>query len=314
MRVWTSGVFAFLLAWMLAGCATQTRALLQGAAPDLPARVELTSVPFHPQERFQCGPAALAMALNTAGIPVTPEALVPQVYIPQREGSLPPEMLAAARRNGALGAVIPPRLDALLAELAAGHPVIVLQNLSLPAFPLWHYAVAIGYDMADESIILRSGVTERLAMSMSTFENTWKRSGYWGMLALPPEKLPVSLNESSIVDALIAYEQSAGATRALEAYGQALRRWPGTFTLQMGLGNTAYATGDLKTSAAAFERASKMQSDNAAALNNLANVLAEMGELERAAGIAEKAVALGGPWRESADTTLQMIRARQKRR
>lgn len=312
-RACMSAMLAFVLTLMLAGCATQTRSLLEGAAPGLPTRVELESVPFHAQERFQCGPAALAMTLNAAGIPTLPDALISQVYVPQREGSLPPEMLAAARRNGAFGARIPPRLDALLAEIAAGHPVVVLQNLSLPVFPLWHYAVAIGYDIPGESIILRSGVTERLVMPMSTFENTWKRSGYWAMVALPPDMLPVSLDEAAIVDTLIAYEQTVDAPKARIAYEQALRRWPENFTLHIGLGNAAYASRDFQTSASAFRRASEMRPDDAAALNNLANVLAEMGDLELAAATAERAIALGGPWRESAMATLRAIRSRQGR-
>jgi tetratricopeptide (TPR) repeat protein len=303
-----------LLAFALAGCATQTRALLEDKAQGLPRRVELTSTPFHPQDRFQCGPATLAMALNAAGIPIGPDALIPQVYVPQREGSLPPEMLAAARRNGALGMTIPPRLDALLAELAAGHPVIVLQNLSLPVFPLWHYALAIGYDLDGGDIILRSGITERLVMPMSTFENTWARSGYWAMVALPPDGLPATIREAQVVDALVAFENSSGADRSRSAYEHALRRWPHNLTLRMGLGNTAYAQGDLTTAAAAFRRASEEHPDNAAALNNLATVLAEMGNLDGAAEAAERAVAIGGQWREAAQATLESVRAERLRK
>jgi hypothetical protein len=101
-------------------------------------------------------------------------------------------MLAAARRNGAASMTIPPRIDALLAELAAGNPVLVFQNLSLPIKPMWHYAVAVGYDLGRGDIILRSGTTERLVMPLSTFEHTWARSGYWAMVALPPGRQPWS--------------------------------------------------------------------------------------------------------------------------
>lgn len=307
-RLLLAGV-ACLLALMLAGCASQTQAMLQGAAPGLPRRAELSSTPFHPQERFQCGPAALAMALNAAGIAIGPDVLVPQVYVPQREGSLPPEMLAAARRNGALGMTIPPRLDALLAEIAAGNPVIVLQNLSLPVFPLWHYALAIGYDLDRGDVVLRSGTTERLVMPLSTFENTWARSGYWAMVALPPGRLPATASEAQAVDALVAFEKASSAGGARKAYEQALQRWPDNVTLQMGFGNTAYAEGDLKQAVLAFKQVSEAHPGNAAALNNLATVLAEMGDLERAAEVAERAVQVGGQWRAAAQATLESIRA-----
>ena len=88
---------------LLSGCAaTQTTALLSAPHADLPRQVELKATPFIAQERYQCGPAALAMSLRAAGFAIDADALVPQVYLPQREGSLQVEMLAAGRRNGAL--------------------------------------------------------------------------------------------------------------------------------------------------------------------------------------------------------------------
>lgn len=298
-------VVAVALALLLAACATQTPSALQSA--QLPRHVELIATPFFPQERYQCGPAALAMSLHAAGIPVAPEALVPQVYVPQRKGSLPPEMLAAGRRNGALSMTIAPRLDALLAELAAGNPVIVLQNLALSWFPLWHYAVAIGYDLDRAEIILRSGTIEREVMRLSTFENTWARGDYWAMVALPPTRLPATVQEAAAVRALVAFEKSADAARARSAYETALRRWPHNLTLQLGYGNAAYANGDRIVAAAAFRRATQNHPESAPAFNNLAMVLAELGEFAQARDAAERALALGGIWRDEAQATVRSI-------
>lgn len=293
---------------LLSGCATQTRSLLQSASTTrLPPKVELVSTPFFPQERYQCGPAALAMSLNAAGISATPDALVPQVYVPQREGSLQPEMLAAARRNGALSVTVPPTVEALLTELAAGNPVIVLQNLSLPWFPLWHYAVAIGYDLNSADIVLRSGTTEREIMPLSTFEHTWARSGYWGMVVLPPGRLPATADEQAVVAATVAFEKNGDAVLARKAYSAALKRWPHNLALQMGYGNTAYAIGDRQAAAAAFRAAAQEHPDSAPAFNNLASVLAELHEYKEARAAAERAAALGGPWREAAQATLRAI-------
>jgi tetratricopeptide (TPR) repeat protein len=303
---WMPGVFIFL-AVLLTGCATQPRALLQQSSSELPPRAELAATPFFPQERYQCGPAALAMSLAMAGIDVTPEALKPQVYVPQREGSLQPEMLATARRNGAVAITIPPSLEALLTELAAGHPVLVLQNLSLAWIPLWHYAVAIGYDLEQDEIILRSGTTERLVMPLFTFEKTWERSNRWGMVTLPPGRLPATAGEAAVVDALLAFEKTSDASHAHKAYASALQRWPHNLALQLGLGNTAYAAGDRRAAAAAFRQATQEHPDNAPAFINLATVLLELGDVKQARQAAENALALGGPWRETAATTLQAI-------
>jgi tetratricopeptide (TPR) repeat protein len=302
-----------LFAILLSACATQTHLLLQAPSTGLPARVELAATPFFPQERYQCGPAALAMALNAAGIAATPDALVPQVYVPQREGSLPPEMLAAGRRNGALSMTIPPKLEALLSELAAGNPVIVLQNLSLPWFPLWHYALAIGYDLEGDDIILRSGRTERQVLSLSTFERTWARSGNWGMVALPAGSLPVTADEQMMVSALVAFEKGNDALRARAAYQAALRRWPRNIALQMGSGNTAYAAGDRAAAVAAFRQATQDHPESAPAFNNLASVLAELGQFEQGRQAVENAIRLDGPWRETAQATLQAIEAEQRK-
>jgi len=297
---------------LLGGCATQTQSLLSKPSPTLPRRAELVATAFFPQERYQCGPATLAMSLRSAGIAVTPEALVSQVYVPQREGSLPPEMLAAGRRNGAFSMTIPPTLDALLTEIAAGNPVIVLQNLSLQWFPLWHYALAIGYDLDQAQIVLRSGTTERLTLPLSTFEHTWARGDYWGMVTLPPGRLPATAHESTAVDALVAYESSVDPMRARQSYQAALKRWPHALTLQLGDGNTAYAAGDRAAAAAAYRRATEDHPDSAAAFNNLATVLGELGQFEPARHAAESAIALGGPWRTAAEATLRTIDAAQR--
>jgi tetratricopeptide (TPR) repeat protein len=297
---------------LLSGCATQTRALLSAPHADLPRQVELKTTPFIAQERYQCGPASLAMSLRAAGFAIDADALVPQVYLPQREGSLQVEMLAAARRNGAFSMTIPPRIDALVAELASGNPVLILQNLSLPIKPMWHYAVAIGYDLERGDIILRSGTTERLVMPMSTFEHTWKRSGYWGMVALAPGRLPATAQEATVLDALVAFEKSSPPAASRQTYALAAQRWPGNMKLALGLGNTAYAAGDKAAAASAYQRASELQPDSGAAFNNLAVALMELRRLPEARAAAERALALGGPWRAAALETLKTIELAEK--
>ncbi|MDW8252235.1 MAG: PA2778 family cysteine peptidase, partial [Myxococcales bacterium] len=195
---------------LLAGCAgPQARALLAQPPAALAERVELEEVPFHPQELYQCGPAALATVLAHSGAAVTPEALVPEVYLPARGGSLQAEMLAAARRHGRLAYPLAPQLADLLAEVAAGTPVLVLQNLALLPPARWHYAVVVGYDLAREEIVLRSGTTRRLALSLAAFERTWARAGRWAMVVVPAEKIPVTAVEERYLAAAVALERSA---------------------------------------------------------------------------------------------------------
>ena len=93
----------FLICGLLAGCATppQTRQLLTTRPAGLPLTAELTATPFFPQQRYQCGPAALATVLGAHGRAVIPEQLVDAVYVPALQGSLPEEISATARRYGA---------------------------------------------------------------------------------------------------------------------------------------------------------------------------------------------------------------------
>jgi tetratricopeptide (TPR) repeat protein len=273
----------------------------------LPARLQLGNTPFFPQDEYQCGPAALAMVMNHAGINITPDALVPQVYLPERQGSLQTEILTATRRQGLVAYVLAPQLVALLREVAAGTPVLVLQNLAFNFAPVWHYAVVVGYDLAREEITLRSGVTRDLVLTLTNFEHTWARSDYWAMVALPPDRLPASAAEDQYVSAAVALERTS-ASAAQRAYATALTQWPRNLTARIGMGNTAYALHDLRTAETAYRRATNDHPAAADAWNNLAQVLLERGRKEDALPAAERAVALGGPRIAQYRATLEAIK------
>lgn len=292
---------------MLSGCASQTPALLR-SPQGLPERIELVDTPYFAQDIHQCGPASLAMVLSASGYSVSPQALESLVYIPSRQGSLQAEMLAAARRQGAFSMRIKPRLDALLAEVASGRPVVILQNLGLSWLPRWHYAVVIGYDLRRQEILLRSGPIARESMSLTTFEHTWARSGYWGMLALLPGQMPIEANPEDVASVLAALEEYSTPERMLSAYQRALARWPEQAILRMGAGNSAYQTGDLTQAELFFRSMTERDPHNAAALNNLAAVLQTQNRLDEALSIAERASGIAGPWQAQAQSTRDAIR------
>jgi tetratricopeptide (TPR) repeat protein len=308
----TAGVLLSALA--LGGCAglfPQTAAMRDAPPEGLPQRVELKQVPFFPQVEYQCGPAALATALVASGAKVTPEELVPQVYLPERKGSLQVEMLAAARRHGRISYLLAPRFQDLLRELAAGNPVIVLWDQA----PLggWHYAVAVGYDFEAGELVLRSGETEREVVSFPLHEFMWMRSGYWAMVAMRPDQVPATAEEGRWLSSIAATERAGGAAAARTAYGQFLQRWPRNASAAIGLANAHYALKELPAAERALRDAVEWDPQSVIALNNLAHTLSEQGKHEEALAFLDRAAALGGPHAAAVEQTREAIRTRQKK-
>ncbi|NIP71764.1 MAG: PA2778 family cysteine peptidase [Gammaproteobacteria bacterium] len=300
---------------LLCACATTPQLDRLRAGPiSLPSRVELSDVPFFPQERYQCGPAALSTVLSWGGLGVRPEDLVSQVYLPERRGSIQVEMLGAVRRHRWVPYVLRPRLEDMLTEVAAGHPVVVLQNLGLGWAPAWHYAVLIGYDLERAHVVLRSGLERRRVTSLPVFARTWGRSRRWAFVALPPDQLPATAREAPFVEAAAALERLGHWPAARSAYAAALERWPDSLAAGIGLGNALVALDDLAGAESAFRSVVESHPSAPEAHNNLADVLARLGRLSEAERAARRAVALDGPHAETARRTLSEIRALRSKR
>lgn len=296
--------------FLLSGCAfylPQSAVILKELPADFPKEVELKKVPFFPQEEYQCGPASLAMVIKDAGVQITDKELVDQVYLPARKGSLQVEMLAASRQHGLLAYELEPRLTDLLAEIAAGTPVVVLENYSYGLGPVWHYSVAIGFSLKDERIIRRSGKNAFESMPFAAFEYLWKSDGRWGMVVLPPGKIPATATESRYVKAVMALENSGQIESAYKSYKALLQRWPNSSLGLLGLGNTAYQLKNFDEALLAFSTLTLLDPTSVAALNNLAQTHAELGNLDSAVRAAEQAVSLGGPLVEISRATLNEI-------
>lgn len=282
------------LALILAGCAARAPVLPRALPASAAQSVEIVRAPFFPQEDYQCGPAALATVLGHSGLELTPSELAPQVYLPQRKGSLQVELVAAARRHGRIPVIVSPELPALTAELQAGRPVLVLQNLRLRTWPAWHYAVVVGYDAKRDVLLMRSGRTKRLETPAAEFLRTWSLAGRWGMVTLPPGELPASSEPRGYLEAVAAME-SAGADPAtlIGAYRAALARWPKNFVARFGLANALRSSGKLAEAEASYRALLAERPDEPAVVNNLADVLVERGCPDEALVLLEQTLARG---------------------
>ncbi|GAB3728757.1 PA2778 family cysteine peptidase [Luteimonas pelagia] len=313
MRSLRRNIAAAVLAAAFActGCATINPSidLADAMPPGSPGAVRLDA-PFHPQTEYQCGPAALAGLLGESGVDTHPDALAPRVYLPGRRGSLQLELVGATRRAGRIPFEVEATPDALLAELQAGRPVLVLQNLLTRTVPKWHYAVLVGADPARNRMLLNSGTTEGLEVKAPSFLRTWDWAGRWGLVALRPGELPARATPAGYLSAVADFEAVAGADAAAPAYAAALRRWPREPRVHLALGNQAHARGDVAAAARHFRDGLGFSPGDPVLGNNYASVLGELGCPARARRIIADTLAatpVDGRWRGSLEATAREL-------
>ena len=253
----------------LAGCT----ALPSPVAPG----VELTTVAFHAQDAFQCGPAALASLLNDAGVDIGPDALRPEVFIPARQGSLQAELLAAARRHDRLPYVIDPDTEALRRQLDAGRPVLVLQNFGSRGSPVWHYAVVVGYEAGARAWLLRSGAERRQRLPARRFDATWARADRFGFVLARPGDIPAGATPTRYLAAVTGLEAAGRRDAAARAYAAAATHWPEEPAAAFAYAGSQIAAGDPLGAEATYRRLLEGSPQYTAARNNLAVLLARRG-------------------------------------
>jgi hypothetical protein len=272
--------------------------------------VELAATPFFPQDVDECGPAALATVLVATGVAVSPEELTGSLLVPGRGGSLQAEMAATARRHDRVPYPLEPRLDALLATVAGGTPVLVLQNLRFASWPQWHYAVVIGYDADEDTVILRSGTTRRRVMSAAAFDRSWRLAQRWALAVVPPQAPPPGATARAWLRAASAFEELGQLELAGRAYHAATQRWPDDPLPWQVLANLRHAQRDLAGAEEALRRAHAL-APAPATLNNLAQVLLERGCPRAAREALDRAAPLEAsePEREALARTRAQVEA-----
>lgn len=214
-RLWLVG--ALLLG--LGGCAG-------GVAPGvqrLPERVELNAVPFFRGEAYQGGTMALATMLSQQSVSVTPGLLEKPLKLPGAEDGLERNMQVLAREYGMVVYPLDPELSALLAQVAAGYPVMVRFSEGR----VWstpRYAVLVGYNRTKQTVLLRSGMHPRTPMKFSAFASAWEDAGSWAVLIQAPTQLPAQVDRQRWLKAAndlaqAGQEQAAAqATKALAGH------------------------------------------------------------------------------------------------
>ena len=301
MRPDAAGFGAVLL---LAGCAGLPTVNLN-ELDDRAAAVELDGVPFHSQQDFYCGPASLLTVLEASGTSPAFENVVARVYVPELKGSLQAEMAAAARGFGRIPFRLPGTLEAVLDQLEAGYPVLILQNLGLEAVPIWHYAVVVGFDRKRNRMVMRSGDKPRLETPAGRWLRQWHRAGRWGLVVLEPGQLPAGADRDLTLRALADFERQAEPDAQLVAWQAAVARWPDDPVAWLGAGNAGFRVGNHRDAEWAYQRALELEPGHLPARLNLAHTLeAEGRTCEAVELLAAAPPAADHPLKQRADELL----------
>ncbi|MGE5517750.1 MAG: PA2778 family cysteine peptidase [Bacteroidota bacterium] len=253
MRCLLAVLCAGLGAGLVAGCSGDWPVL--GAAGGGGDHIRIANVPFFPQEGFRCGAAPMAEVLNWSGLEVKPAALDAATAAEPHGVGDPRRTLAdTASRQGRLAYPIA-GTAAMLTELAAGHPVLVVQNLGVESQPLWNCVVAIGYDRPQEEVVVHSGQHAGKRMSLRLFERLWSDSGQWGLVVLKPGDLPAAARQPDYLRAAYSLRRAGRYWEAVQAYDAALASWPADAEALMGLGASLYLLGDRHGATEAYRTA-----------------------------------------------------------
>ncbi|MFQ3196602.1 MAG: hypothetical protein ACJAUL_002258 [Paraglaciecola sp.] len=216
-------------------------------------------------------------------------------------------MVAAARQQGLVAYAQRGNLETLLSLVAEDIPVVVLQNVALSWFPMWHYALVIGYDLDSREVIMHSGVTENHRLNLATFERTWGRGKYWLMAAVPPTKISAHftpLNYTQAAQDLLATGQSAAGISALQT---AIAQWPDYWLGYFLLANH-FLQDDPQQAAIWYQKGYQYGAQNVHYLNNYAFTLATLGCYSQANNLVVTALVYQPDNSNLLDTQMQIAK------
>lgn len=200
----------------LGGCTSTPAPGMSG----LPDRVELNSVPYFRGKANHSGAMALAALLRQQGVEITPGLLDKPLHLPEQADQLQVSTQRVAREYGMVVYPLDGNLRALLAQVAAGYPVLVRYTEGSLFWSEPRYAVLVGYDRFKDNLVLRSAEERRKLMKFSGFESKWRDAGSWAVLIQRPTQLPAEVDRQrwlTAADELARTGQESEAAKAVKA-------------------------------------------------------------------------------------------------
>jgi ABC-type bacteriocin/lantibiotic exporter with double-glycine peptidase domain len=161
-------------ATLLLSCRLMSLLALTAAAATL-------AVPFVPQQKDTCGPAALAMVLGFWGDPASHDALARELDAAELRGVAGSRLADAARSRG-MTAVAYAGDDAhLRAFVGRGRPLVVAWDMGRGRF---HNVVVVGFE-GDDVIVHDPAQGPSRRVAGKTFAERWAGAGRWTLLVMP---------------------------------------------------------------------------------------------------------------------------------
>ena len=294
---------------LLSACTTVADYVLPKEPQDLASDIVL-QVPFFDQAAFYSGPAALSMVANFYILPMRPGKLDHFKSSPNKISGLQLEMLATAREIGLQSYHQANDINSLFNSIDQQRPVIVLQNLAIDGFPVWHYAVVVGYSTDKEFLLLHSGRHEYYRTARKTFENTWSRAAHWSLVLSPMTDIPEDADVDKVISAAIDLEHLGHARAAQVTYSAALNRWPDHFAAHLGLANSHMQLNEPLAANRAYRKALSLNPHSAQTLNNFAYSAAALGCHRSAVDAARCAIDMSKAKNNTLQNTLDELMAK----
>lgn len=153
-----------------------------------PSVCKIDGVPRIKQLHNYCGPAALASVFCHYGENATQEDVGKVVYDPVGCATNGADMLLYARNKGYAAYSWNSSISDVKDKLAAGIPVLTLQQNSLKDTS-GHYRVLTGYDDVHcKYFVMDPYYDEITELSYEQCEKLWKPMGYWALMVVPTAK------------------------------------------------------------------------------------------------------------------------------
>lgn len=181
--VWVRGclhIFPFIIILLLSCTGTRTPDVKESRAFQI-----IESVPFYPQEAYNCGPVSLAGVLNYWRTGVSLEDVADEIYSESAKGTLDIDMILYAERKGLKARQYKGSAEDIKRNIDLGYPLIVLVDYGFWVYQQNHFMVVVGYNK--NGILANSGRDRLKFIPFKVFLKSWKRTNFWTMLISPKQ-------------------------------------------------------------------------------------------------------------------------------